>query len=48
MTRKILTATLLGLALLGAVPAEAGGSIGITISATKGEERRAINQFLRF
>lgn len=51
MKRTFLTSTLLALALIGAVPAApaaAGGSIGLTLSASDGEARRALNRFLRF
>ena len=48
MTRKLLSAALVAVALVGAAPVEAGGSFGVTITASGGEERRAINRFLRF
>ena len=48
MTRRFMNAALVAVALLGAVPAEAGGSFGVTITAQNGEERRAIKRFLRF
>lgn len=38
---------LVAVALLAAVPAEAGGSFGVTITAQNGQERRAISRFLR-
>ncbi len=47
MTRKLLSAGLVALALMSATPVEAGGSFGVTITANGGEERRAISRFLR-
>lgn len=48
MTRKLLSAALVAVALLGAAPVEAGGTFGVTITAQNAEERRAINRFLKF
>ena len=48
MFKGILKSGLVAAAFLAAVPAEAGGSFGVTITARNGEERRAISQFLRF
>ncbi len=48
MTRRFLTAALVAVALLGAVPVEAGGSFEVTITAEGKQERRAISRFLRF
>lgn len=40
-------AVLVAGALLAALPATAGGSFGVTITARNGEERRAISRFLQ-
>ena len=47
MTRKTITALLIGLSLALPVPAVAGGSFGVTITAESREGRQAINRFLR-
>lgn len=51
MTKTFMRAALLSCAMLGpvlnSVPAEAGGSFGVTITAENREERRAISRFLR-
>lgn len=48
MKRELLNAGLVALALVSATPVDAGGTFGVTITATNGEERRAISRFLRF
>lgn len=48
MFGKFLKVGLVAGALLAAVPANAGGSFGVTITASNGEERRAISRFLKF
>lgn len=48
MTRNFLKAVCVASALCAAVPANAGGSFGVTITAENREERRAISRFLRF
>lgn len=45
--KGFLQSGLVAVALLAAMPAEAGGSFGVTITARNGEERRAISRFLR-
>jgi len=47
MVRRILSAALIGMALLGTAPAMAGGSIGVTVSASNADGRRAISRFLQ-
>ena len=51
MTQGILKgyvkSALVAVAVFAAVPAEAGGSFGVTITAQNGQERRAISRFLQ-
>lgn len=47
MTLNFVKAVLVASAMLAAVPATAGGSFGVTITAQSGEERRAISRFLK-
>lgn len=47
MVSRLLTSALVALTLAGAVPAEAGGSLGVTISASNPRERYVINRFIR-
>lgn len=46
MTRDLLTASLLALALLAGQPANAGGSLGVSITAS-GETRYVLNRALK-
>ncbi len=46
--KGLLKSGLVALALAAALPAEAGGSFGVTITAQNAEERRAISRFLQF
>ncbi len=48
MLRKAICTALAATILLGAQPAEAGGSVSVTIEASNGRERETISQFLQF